>query len=85
MELYNYNGFEYPVESKGICDFLIRIGVIELKYEGVRVRYFLSDGKNIKVPSQLLKIPEWWESRLSHYLNTGSIILSYLDIKEIIS
>lgn len=83
-ELLNFNKLEYPIDSEAICDLLIKIGIIDVKYEGIRVNYFISNGESIKLPSEVLTIPKNWDDKLDHYLNTGSILLSYLNIDEII-
>jgi hypothetical protein len=82
-ELLNYNNLTYPVDEQSTYDLLIKIGIIVLEYEGLEVRYQLSDGSHVKLPEEVLKFPSTWTNKINNYLETGSILLSYLNIKEL--
>lgn len=79
-ELYDYNGFDYPVDAKTMFDFLEGLGFIDATTKNNKAIYSLA--YDLPDPKARLKFPKGWHDRAKAYLMTGTILFSYLDADE---
>ena len=79
-ELCDYNGYIYPVDEQATFNYLKSLGVIKNKH-GSSAVIFVGE---FKFSANFL-VPEDWEERYNKYVETGSILFSYLSVDEIVN
>jgi hypothetical protein len=82
-ELCDYNQIPYPVDAATTFDYLRATGLLITKKSKKKVKYILPI--NLPDPHDVFQFPPQWEKRIDNYLNTGSVLFSYLTLEEIVS
>lgn len=81
-ELCDFNSLTYPVDATSALEFFQQIGFIKVIQSKGSISYTLTD--EMLSPKKILKIPKGWDDRMNKFLNSGSVLFSYLNTDEII-